>query len=60
MRLMNQNNNLREPNHFRGLSTETKPTENVRNGDEYLEIDTKKLYFYDLENHTWLLWNEDA
>lgn len=42
---------------FIGLSTDTKPTtyndSNVGNGSLYVEIDTGKIYFYDLENDTW-------
>lgn len=42
---------------LRGLSTDEKPTEMngkiVDNGSSYLEIDTGKLYLYDLENERW-------
>ena len=42
---------------LRGLSTDTKPTEiddkKVDNGSIFLEIDTGKIVFYDLENETW-------
>lgn len=38
---------------YRGLSTDTKPTENVENGFVFLEMDTGKIYMYDLENETW-------
>lgn len=33
---------------YRGLSTDEKPTEKVSNGSVFIEIDTGKLYFYDL------------
>lgn len=36
-----------------GLSTDTKPTENVGNGTIFIEMNTKKIYFYDEENQTW-------
>ena len=36
-----------------GLSTDNKPTENVGNGSIFIEINTKKIYFYDEENSTW-------
>ena len=36
-----------------GLSTDNKPTENIGNGSIFIEIDTKKIYFYDEENSTW-------
>lgn len=42
---------------LRGLSTDTKPTEvankKVDNGSVYIEIDTGKVYLYDLENEQW-------
>lgn len=37
-----------------GLSTDTKPTDNIQNGDEFLEIDTGDFYYYDAENGEWL------
>lgn len=40
-----------------GLSTDTqKPTEGVANGSAFIEMDTGKLYFYDLDNATWREW----
>ena len=42
---------------LRGLSTDEKPTElegyTIDNGSTFVEIDTGKLYFYDLENQLW-------
>ena len=38
---------------YNGLSTDTKPTEGVRNGSVFLEMDTGKTYFYDEENSEW-------
>lgn len=42
---------------LRGLSTDEKPTElndkKIDNGSTFIEIDTGKLYMYDLENETW-------
>lgn len=42
---------------LRGLSTDTKPTEIngkiINNGSTFIEIDTGKIYFYDLENEEW-------
>lgn len=42
---------------FRGLSTDTKPTQfngkSVANGTVFIEIDTGKIFFYDLDNQTW-------
>ena len=38
---------------LRGLSTDTKPTENIDNGSTYIEIDTGKIYLYDGENQQW-------
>lgn len=42
---------------LRGLSTDGKPTEangkKIANGSVYLEIDTKKLYFFDADSQEW-------
>ena len=42
---------------LRGLSTDTKPKvikkAIVDNGSTFIEIDTGKLYMYDLENEQW-------
>lgn len=42
---------------LRGLSTDEKPTEInngiVENGSVFIEIDTGKVYMYDLESETW-------
>lgn len=37
----------------RGLSTDEKPVENINNGSVFIEIDTGKIYFYDLDNEEW-------
>lgn len=53
---VNTKNNDREIE-LRGLSTDTKPTKvdgkDVPNGTVFVEIDTGKIYFYDLENQLW-------
>ena len=38
---------------YTGLSTDTKPTENVPNGSSFYEIDTKSMFLFDAENSTW-------
>lgn len=42
---------------LRGLSTDTKPTEIqntvIDNGSTFIEIDTGKVFIYDLENEEW-------
>lgn len=42
---------------LRGLSTDEKPTEiddkKINNGSVFIEIDTGKIFFYDLENEEW-------
>lgn len=59
-----QNNNLITNNNgeakelqFRGLSTDEKPTEldnqDIPNGSVFIEIDTGKMYLYDLANEEW-------
>lgn len=42
-----------------GLSTDKKPIEKfkntlIKNGSIYYEMDTKKAFIYDEENHRWL------
>ena len=44
---------------FRGLSTDTKPTEtnnmeDIPNGSSYLEIDTGDVYFYNADTKMWI------
>lgn len=39
-----------------GLSSDTKPTDGVRNAERYLEMDTGKLFLYDADNEEWLPW----
>lgn len=48
---------------FSGLSTDTKPTVTyhyggaempIANASSFMEIDTKKLFFYDEEHETWV------
>ena len=43
---------------LRGLSTDTKPTKvgekTIDNGSVFIEIDTGKIFFYDLENKQWM------
>lgn len=42
---------------LRGLSTDTKPTtikgSPIGNGSVFIEIDTGKVFMYDLSNQTW-------
>ena len=42
------------PHTYYGLSTDTKPTEGVRNGSKLIEMDTGKVYFFDAEGAQWL------
>lgn len=37
-----------------GLSTDTKPTENVINGSTFVEMDTGKFYAFDAEHLRWI------
>ncbi len=39
-----------------GLSTDQKPTENVSNGDCFIEMDRGKIWFFDKENSAWIEW----
>lgn len=49
-------NRYRRPITWYGLSTDTKPAENVVNGSAFIEMDTGKLFFYDQAGGTWLEW----
>lgn len=39
---------------YDGLSTDTKPTTDVRNGSVFVEMDTKKIYLFDEQNKLWI------
>lgn len=39
-----------------GLSTDTKPTENVQNGSAFIEMNTSKVYFFNGETKAWIEW----
>lgn len=39
---------------YDGLSTDTKPTDGVRNGSVFVEMDTGKEYLFDAENDQWV------
>lgn len=39
---------------FKGLSTDTKPTDSVPNGSTFYEMDTQKVYMFDAENQLWI------
>ena len=36
------------------LSTDTKPTDRIGNGDVLIEMDTGKVYLYDADGAEWL------
>lgn len=42
---------------FYGLSTDSKPTEEVPNGAAFVEMDTSRMYLFDAENTEWILWH---
>lgn len=39
---------------YSGLSTDSKPSNNLLNGSVFFEIDTQDVYFYDEENSQWI------
>lgn len=45
---------------YKGLSTDTKPTGNIKNGTAFVEMDTGKLYFYDAEGSQWREFNSQG
>lgn len=42
-----------------GLSTDVKPTANIANGSKFNEMDTGKVYFFDLDSIAWLEWGAE-
>lgn len=42
-----------EPITLYGKSTDTKPTEGIPNGSVFIEVDTRKGFFFDEEGKTW-------
>ena len=38
---------------YRGLSTDSKPIENITNGSVFIEIDTGKIYMFDAKGTQW-------
>ena len=37
-----------------GLSTDTKPTQNIANASVFFEMDTREVFFFDEENGHWI------
>lgn len=48
------------PGKLFGLSTDVKPTANTANGAKFIEMDTSKVYFFDLDSTTWLEWGAES
>ena len=40
--------------HYRGLADDTKPTDGIPNGSDFLEIDTGKTWYYDADSGEWV------
>ena len=40
---------------WNGISSDTKPNQNVRNGSKYREMDTSRTYMFDEESQMWLI-----
>lgn len=49
--VLNTNGNLIN---YAGLSTDTKPTENLATGSFFLEVDTSKAFFFDEVSGNWI------
>ncbi len=47
-------NNDQEIRDYRGKSTDEKPARCVPNGSTFYEMDTGKLYMFDVDTGTWL------
>lgn len=43
-----------------GLSTDSKPTQEVPNGSAFVEIDTGKVFFFNSVSHMWIDISEGA
>ena len=43
-----------------GLSTDSKPTQEVPNGSAFVEIDTGKVFFFNSVSHAWINISEGA
>ena len=39
--------------HVRCLSTDDKPTANIPNGSDLIEINTGKVYLFDIDGNSW-------
>lgn len=39
---------------FKGLDTDTKPTDKVPNGSIFYEMNTQKVFMFDEENQIWI------
>lgn len=46
--------NPRPRGKYYGKSTDTKPTEGVKNADRFYEMDTQNFYLFDEETNTWV------
>lgn len=46
--------NIRKRVEYYGKSTDTKPTEGVRNADIFYEMDTKAIFMFDEADGQWL------
>jgi hypothetical protein len=42
---------------YAGLSTDTKPTEGLITGSQFIEVDTGKIFFFNEVNNTWVPFN---
>lgn len=45
-----------EPHDYYGLSTDTKPLEDVPNGSKFFEMDASKVYLFDAHGKEWKEW----
>ena len=42
---------------WKGISEDSKPLDNVRNGSKYFEMDTQRLLYFDEEHHAWIIFS---
>lgn len=45
---------------YSGLSTDSKPTEGIANGSQFIELDSGKLYMFDKDSELWMEYGSGA
>lgn len=40
--------------HYRGMAADSKPTDGIPNGSDFLEMDTGKTWYFDADSGDWV------